>query len=234
MPASPDGAVGTAHYPRPVGTIRAHLVPLDVAPEGVEPALHEASPGTPVPLPALDLPRSRRPGWPTLAALAAGCGVAAILLGAWALVADVRSGNEASSPDSSRARTSGRSSRGAVDGALPAAGLDGADHARRGRRRARRARPRRPRPGARRQDLRGLARPAGLGHAGAGRDCSPGTSLRCRSRAGSVGGRASGSRWRLRLHRTGRREASGSSPPGAEHPQSDATLARSLPRSLAV
>ena len=96
----PDGAVGTRHYPRPVGTIRAHLVPLDVPPEGVEPALHEASPGTPVPLPALDLPRSRRPGWPTLAALAAGCGVAAILLGAWAVVADVRSGNEASSPDS--------------------------------------------------------------------------------------------------------------------------------------
>jgi hypothetical protein len=83
-----------------VGTIRAHLVPLDVPPEGVEPALREASPGTPVPLPALDLPRSRRPGWPTLAALAAGCGVAAILLGAWALVADVRSGDEAPSPDS--------------------------------------------------------------------------------------------------------------------------------------
>ena len=53
--------------------------------------------------------------------------------------------------------------------ALPAAGLNGADHARRRRRRARRARPRRPRPGARRQDLRGLARPAGLGHTGAGR-----------------------------------------------------------------
>ena len=75
-----------------MGKIRAHLVPLGVGPEGVEPALHEASPGTPVPLPALDIPRSRRPGWPTLAALAAGCGVAAILLGAWALVADVRSG----------------------------------------------------------------------------------------------------------------------------------------------
>ena len=98
--ASSRGAVGTAHYPRLVGTIRAHLVPLDVPPEGVEPALREASPGTPVPLPALDLPRSRRPGWPTLAALAAGCGVAAMLLGAWALVAEVRSGDEASSPDS--------------------------------------------------------------------------------------------------------------------------------------
>ena len=82
-----------------MGTIRAHLVPLDVSQEGVEPALLEGSPGTPVPLPALELPRSRRPGWPTLAALAAGCGVAAILLGAWALVADVRSGDGASSPD---------------------------------------------------------------------------------------------------------------------------------------
>ena len=98
--ASSDGAVGTAHYPRPVGTIRAHLVPLDVPPEGVEPARHEASPGPPVPLPALDLARSRRPGWPTLAGLAAGCGVAAILLGAWALVSDRRSANESPSPDS--------------------------------------------------------------------------------------------------------------------------------------
>jgi hypothetical protein len=76
-----------------MGTIRAHLVPLDVSQEGVEPALPEGSPGTPVPLPALELPRSRQPGWPTLAALAAGCGAAAILLGAWALVAEVRSGN---------------------------------------------------------------------------------------------------------------------------------------------
>jgi len=53
----------------------------------------EASPGTPI-APAApaapDLPPERRPGWPTLAALAAGCGVAAILLGAWALVASVR------------------------------------------------------------------------------------------------------------------------------------------------
>ena len=81
-----------------MGTIRAHLVPLDASTEGVEPPLLEASPGTPMPLPALELPRSRRPGWPTLAALAAGCGVAAILLGAWALVADVRSDNPASPP----------------------------------------------------------------------------------------------------------------------------------------
>ena len=100
MPPRRDGAVGTPHYPRAVGTIRAHLVPLDAPQEGGRPALHEASPGTPVPLPALDPPQSRRPGWPTLAALAAGCGVAAMLLGAWALVAEVRSGDDASSPDS--------------------------------------------------------------------------------------------------------------------------------------
>ena len=100
MPPRRDDAVGTPHYPRAVGTIRAHLVPLDAPQEGGRPALHEASPGTPVPLPALDPPQSRRPGWPTLAALAAGCGVAAMLLGAWALVAEVRSGDEASSPDS--------------------------------------------------------------------------------------------------------------------------------------
>jgi hypothetical protein len=89
-----------------VGTIRAHLVPLDAPTDGAEPAFLDASPGTPVPLPALDLPRSRRPGWPTLAALAVGCGVAAIALGGWALVADVRSGNDdvsSSSPALERA-----------------------------------------------------------------------------------------------------------------------------------
>jgi hypothetical protein len=81
-----------------MGTIRAHLVPLD-APmhDGADQAMRDASPGTPVPLPALELPRSRRPGWPTLAALAAGCGVVAIVLGAWAVVAEVRSGGEPTS-----------------------------------------------------------------------------------------------------------------------------------------
>jgi anti-sigma-K factor RskA len=79
-----------------MGTIRAHLAPLEAPKDGAEQAIRDATPGTPVPLPALDLPRSRRPGWPTLAALAAGCGVAAILLGAWAVVADVRSVDEAS------------------------------------------------------------------------------------------------------------------------------------------
>jgi hypothetical protein len=81
-----------------VGAIRAHLVPLDMPKEGAETAFLEASPGTPVPLPALDLPRSRRPGWTTLAALAVGCGVVAIALGGWALVAEARSGNDNASP----------------------------------------------------------------------------------------------------------------------------------------
>ena len=80
-----------------MGVIRAHLVALDGPKDGAEPAVLEASSGTPMPVPALDLPRSRRPGWPTLAALAAGCGVAAILLGAWAVVAEVRTGDEPSS-----------------------------------------------------------------------------------------------------------------------------------------
>jgi hypothetical protein len=83
-----------------VGTIRAHLAALDAPEATVERAIVEASPGTPVPLPALEIPRARRPGWPTLAALAAGCGVAAILLGAWAVVAEVRSDADASASTS--------------------------------------------------------------------------------------------------------------------------------------
>lgn len=100
MPPRRTAPSGPGTILAPMGTIRAHLVPLDRSKEGGEPALLEGSPGTPVPLPALALPRSRRPGWPTLTALAAGCGVAAILLGAWALVAEVRSNDPASSPSS--------------------------------------------------------------------------------------------------------------------------------------
>lgn len=81
-----------------MGTIRAHLVALDAPEDAVAAGVLEASPGTPVPLPALELPPARGPGWPTLAALAAGCGVVAIVLGAWALVANVRS-DEPASPD---------------------------------------------------------------------------------------------------------------------------------------
>ena len=93
------GATGTARPRRHEGTgrqsdtttilarvTRAHIVALE-APDDVL----EAAPAAPVPLPALDLPRARRPGWPTLAALAAGCGVAAVALGTWALVAGTRS-----------------------------------------------------------------------------------------------------------------------------------------------
>ena len=69
---------------------------LDRPEDGPAPAVLDASPGAAVPMPALELPRARRPGWATLAALAAGCGVAAILLGAWALVVTVRSDEPAS------------------------------------------------------------------------------------------------------------------------------------------
>jgi Anti-sigma-K factor rskA len=55
----------------------------------------EATPGAPVPFSALELPPARRPGWPTLAALAVACGIVAIGLGAWALVAETRSTSEA-------------------------------------------------------------------------------------------------------------------------------------------
>jgi hypothetical protein len=64
---------------------RAHLIALEQPDDVVE-----AAPATPVPLPALDLPPARRPGWPTLAALAIACGLVAVALGAWALVAGTR------------------------------------------------------------------------------------------------------------------------------------------------
>jgi anti-sigma-K factor RskA len=70
-----------------VGSARAQLVAIDPPDEVLE-----ASPGNPVPFPALELPPARRPGWPTLAALAVACGVVAVALGAWALVAETRSG----------------------------------------------------------------------------------------------------------------------------------------------
>jgi hypothetical protein len=73
-------------------------VALDRPEDAPPAAVLEASPGAAVPMPALELPRARRPGWATLAALAAGCGAAAILLGAWALVVTVRS-DEPTSPD---------------------------------------------------------------------------------------------------------------------------------------
>jgi hypothetical protein len=58
---------------------------------GVSEEAVEASLGVPVPLPALELAPPRRPTWPTLAALAVTCGVLAVALGAFALVAELRS-----------------------------------------------------------------------------------------------------------------------------------------------
>jgi hypothetical protein len=70
---------------------RVQLVALERPEEVVE-----ASPGAPVPFPALELPSARKPGWPTLAALAVACGVVAVGLGAWALVAETTSASEPS------------------------------------------------------------------------------------------------------------------------------------------
>lgn len=79
----------------PVGTTRAQLAVLGTPEDAGDAAIVDASPGAPVSLPELDLPRPQRPGWPTLAALAAGCGMLALLLGASALVADLRSDDPA-------------------------------------------------------------------------------------------------------------------------------------------
>jgi hypothetical protein len=51
----------------------------------------DASPPRPVALPPVELPRARRPGWPTLAALALATGLAAIGIGAWSIVSEARS-----------------------------------------------------------------------------------------------------------------------------------------------
>jgi hypothetical protein len=69
----------------------ASIVQLD-RPAGVV----EASVGVATPLAALEPAPARRPGWPTLAALAIACGLVAVGLGAWALVAETRS--EATTP----------------------------------------------------------------------------------------------------------------------------------------
>ncbi len=45
----------------------------------------------PTALQPVEIPRGRRPGWPTLAALAIATGIAAIGLGAWSVVSEARS-----------------------------------------------------------------------------------------------------------------------------------------------
>jgi len=58
-------------------------------------------------LPPFELPRGRRPGWATLAALAAATGAAALGLGGWALVEGARSRSPEPSPDPALGRAIG-------------------------------------------------------------------------------------------------------------------------------
>lgn len=51
----------------------------------------ESTAARPAMLAPVELPRARRPGWPTLAAIALATGIAAIGLGAWSVVAESRS-----------------------------------------------------------------------------------------------------------------------------------------------
>jgi hypothetical protein len=74
------GDVGNALYPRCVAGSSIQLVP------SAEPAPLDAAPAAPVALQPIELPRARRPGWPTLASLGIATGLAAIALGGWAIV----------------------------------------------------------------------------------------------------------------------------------------------------
>ena len=64
----------------------ATIVRLDRASDAVD-----ATAPQPIQLQPVELPRSRRPGWPTLAALAIATGLAAIGLGAWSVFSEARS-----------------------------------------------------------------------------------------------------------------------------------------------
>ena len=64
----------------------ATIIRLDAATETVE-----ATPPRPLVLQPVELPRARRPGWPTLAALAIVTGLTAIGLGAWSVLSEARS-----------------------------------------------------------------------------------------------------------------------------------------------
>lgn len=81
-----------------MGSTRVQIAALDPPGDPRRTAPRTASPGVTVSLPAVELPATRGPGWTTLAALAAGTGAAAILLGAWALVATLRA-DDAAAPD---------------------------------------------------------------------------------------------------------------------------------------
>jgi hypothetical protein len=62
-------------------TSSAQIVPF------TERASLEATPAAPVSLAPVELPRARRPAWPTLASLAVATGLVALGLGGWAIVA---------------------------------------------------------------------------------------------------------------------------------------------------
>ena len=78
--------------PSPAGSIletvsegTATIVRLDRSTDSVE-----ATTPRPIQLQPVEVPRSRRPGWPTLAALAITTGLAAIGLGAWSVFSEAR------------------------------------------------------------------------------------------------------------------------------------------------
>jgi hypothetical protein len=64
----------------------ANIVPFERRADVVAPARVET-----VVLPPLEVPRPRRPTWPTLAALAIASGIAAVALGSWAVFSEARS-----------------------------------------------------------------------------------------------------------------------------------------------
>jgi hypothetical protein len=69
----------------------ATIVRLDRADDLIVDDPVDASPPRPLVLQPIELPRARRPGWPTLAALAIATGLAAIGLGAWSVLTEARS-----------------------------------------------------------------------------------------------------------------------------------------------
>ena len=70
----------------------ANVIPFERPERAVE-----AAPAQRTPLAPVEVPRARRPGWPTLASLAIAAGLAAIGLGAWAVVDQARSTPDAAS-----------------------------------------------------------------------------------------------------------------------------------------
>lgn len=98
-PCSPvlraPSAVSRRLYPRHVAQrAAANLVPFERLGDDLE-----APAASPIALAPVELPRAPRPGWPTLAALAVASGLAAIGLGAWAVLDQARSPEAAISDD---------------------------------------------------------------------------------------------------------------------------------------